>query len=231
MAQLLQRWRLEGPRQLDLTLPLVPPPAAAPPLAEQLAAQLAWTDAVRLAQALALPAQPPTAAEPQAAAARQTARDWADAALERLRAELRAGFEDPLLAEDAARPQALGDLALADALAPWRLHHAQQQRGMAARVNSLRERLRAHLTGCGAALAALAALDTVLEQALAAREAPALAGLAARLFGERATRHHALDAQRWPALLWTDLQQALWAELDFRLQPLLGLREALDDPR
>ncbi|MBW8848002.1 MAG: DUF3348 family protein, partial [Burkholderiales bacterium] len=38
---------------------------------------------------------------------------------------------------------------------------------------------------------------------------------------------------RWRARFWADLQRALQAELDLRLQPVLGLIEALhqDAPR
>lgn len=240
LDRLLQQWQAAGPRQLPLTALAAPPPRPPVPLAELLAGQLNWTDAVLLSQALALPTADaaaasdrpgaPAASAPADAVAHAAA--WARAALERLRAELQAGFDDPLLADDARRAQVADGPPLADALAPWRLHHAQQQRAMAARVASLRERLRVRLAGCGAPrLPALAALDAVLERALAGREAQALAALSARLFGERAAQHHAADAQHWPAALWQDLQQALQAELDFRLQPLLGLQEALDDPR
>ncbi len=205
-------------------------PAPAKPLTERLGGALDWTDAVLLSQALGAPA----AAGGASAQSLQTARDWAAAALDRLRAELRAGFADPVLARDAATP--LGDAAasmpLNDGLAPYRLHHAQQQRGMAVRAAGLRERLRAQLLQTGSPrLARLAQLDAVFDRALAARQQQALAGLPSLLFGARATAHHGQDARRWPARLWADLQLLLQAELEFRLQPVLGLVEALQaDP-
>ena len=52
---------------------------------------------------------------------------------------------------------AAGDtLWFIDLLAPYRLHHAQQQRSLAARIGTLRERLRPHLGESSGALARLA---------------------------------------------------------------------------
>jgi hypothetical protein len=199
-------------------------PAAPRPLAERVGDMLNWTDAVLLSQALvAAPAA--ASASPAALAA---ARDWAAAALERLGAELAAGFADPLLARDAATPLAQPDLPLNDLLAPYRLHHAQQQRGIAVRVAGLRERLRARLVQTGSPrLTQLAQLDAVFDRALVERQQQALAALPGLLFGHRAAAHQTQHATRWPARLWVDLQQLLAAELAFRLQPVLGLIEAL----
>ncbi len=209
--------------------------AAAPrPLAERVGDLLDWTDAVLLSQVLAASASPvPAASAPAAALA--AARDWARAALERLLAELRAGFADPLLARDAATPLVDAGLPLNDVLAPYRLHHAQQQRGIAVRVAGLRERLRERLLQTGSPrLTRLAQLDAVFDRALAERQQQLLAGLPALLFGVRAAAHQAQDPRGFPARLWADLQQLLAAELAFRLQAPLGLIEALqtepDDP-
>lgn len=198
-------------------------PAPAKPLAERVGDLLDWTDAVLLSQSLAAPAA--GCAKPGALAA---ARDWARAALERLLAELRAGFADPLLAADAAKPLTDLGLSLNDVLAPYRLHHAQQQRGIAVRVAGLRERLRERLLQTGSArLAQLAQLDAVFDRALAERQQQLLAGPPSLLFGPRAAAHQAQDPRGFPARLWADLQQLLAAELAFRLQAPLGLIEAL----
>ena len=118
-------------------------------------------------------------------------------------------------------------MPLADLLAPFRLLHAQQQRSMAARIATLRERLRARLAEASAPLARLAQLDAVLERAIAPQERQALTGLPA-LLTRRAQAHHAADPRRWRARFWADLQRALRAELDLRLQPVLGLMESLE---
>ncbi|MDR7272864.1 hypothetical protein J2X20_005549 [Pelomonas saccharophila] len=197
-------------------------PVPAAPVAERLGGWLGWADAIGLSQVLAV--APATGAN---AAARREARDWAGAALERLQSELTAAFDDALLARDAAETAPEG-VPLADLLAPFRLHHAQQQRSMAARVATLRERLRPRLAEASGTLARLAQLDALLERAAGAQERQALAGLPA-LLTRRAETHHATDPRRWRQRFWADLQRLLRAELDLRLQPVQGLIEALHD--
>ncbi|MFG6468054.1 DUF3348 family protein [Roseateles sp. BYS87W] len=194
------------------------PPAPPAPVAQRLGAGLGWADAIGLSQVLAAPAAP----HRQSSAA---ARDWAEAALERLRGDLHNAFDDALLARDAAEPAPEG-VPLADLLAPFRLHHAQQQRLMAARIASLRERLRPHLAETSGPLARLAQLDAMFERATATTERERLAGLPV-LLTRRAEAHHAAQPRGWRAPFWADLQRLLHAELDLRLQPVLGLIEAL----
>ena len=197
-------------------------PVPAAPVAERLGSGLGWADAIGLSQVLA------TAPGASASAgARHEALDWATAALDRLQAELAAGFADAELAGDAAQAAPEG-VPLADLLAPFRLHHAQQQRSMAARIATLRERLRPRLAEASGPLARLAQLDALFERALAAQERQRLAALPA-LLTRRAEAHHAADPRRWRQRFWADLQRALRAELDLRLQPVLGLIEALHD--
>ncbi|HEY8880996.1 MAG TPA: DUF3348 family protein [Roseateles sp.] len=208
MARLLLQWGV------------APVPAA--PVPERVGGWLGWADAIGLSQVLAAP----PAATANAAALRE-ARDWAAAALDRVQADLSAAFDDTLLARDAAEIAPEG-VPLSDLLAPFRLHHSQQQRSMAARVATLRERLRPRLAEASGALARLAQLDVVLERAVGAQERERLAGLAT-LLTKRAEGHHATDPRRWRARLWSDLQRLLRAELDLRLQPVQGLIEALHD--
>lgn len=193
-------------------------PVPLKPVAERLGAGLGWADAIGLSQVLAAP--PATGRQCGAAA-----RDWASAALERLQGDLANAFDDALLARDAAEPAPEG-VPLADLLAPFRLHHSQQQRSMAARIATLRERLRPHLAETSGALARLAQLDAMFEHATAAQERSRLAGLPA-LLTKRAESHHAAQPRGWRAPFWADLQRLLHAELDLRLQPVLGLIEAL----
>jgi hypothetical protein len=195
-------------------------PLPAAPVAERLGGWLGWADAIGLSQVLATPPAPGANA-----AARGEALDWASAALERLQAELTAAFDDALLARESAETAPEG-VPLADLLAPYRLHHAQQQRSMAARIATLRERLRPRLAEASGTLARLAQLDALFERAIAPQERERLAGLPA-LLARRAETHHAADPRRWRTRFWADLQRVLRAELDLRLQPVLGLIEAL----
>lgn len=195
-------------------------PVPARPVAERLGGSLGWADAIGLSQVLATA----PASGVNAAACRE-AQDWAAAALDRLQADLANAFDDALLALDAAEPAPDG-VPLPDLLAPFRLHHAQQQRAMAARVATLRERLRGRLAEASGALARLAQLDAVFDHTVAAHEKQALAGLPA-LLTRRAETHHAADPRHWRQRFWADLQRALRAELDLRLQPVHGLIEAL----
>lgn len=206
LARLLMQWGV--------------PPVPSRPVAERLGGWLGWADAIGLSQVLATA----PAATANAAAGR-TARDWADAALDRLQADLQNAFDDALLALESAQPTPEG-VPLADLLAPYRLHHSQQQRAMAARVATLRERLRPQMAEACGALARLAQLDVLFERALVEQEKQALAGLPA-LLTRRAETHHAADPRHWRRRFWADLQRALRAELDLRLQPVLGLIEAL----
>ncbi|MEO6280774.1 DUF3348 family protein [Roseateles sp.] len=197
-------------------------PVRTAPVAERLGGWLGWAEAIGLSQLLAT-----APASVTDAAARQEAQDWAAAALDRLQADLSSAFDDALLAQDAAEPAPEG-VPLADLLAPYRLHHTQQQRSMAARVATLRERLRTRLAAASGPLAHLAQLDAVFERAVVMQERQALTGLPA-LLTRRAQAHHAADPRRWRQRFWADLQRALRAELDLRLQPVQGLIEALHD--
>ncbi|WP_457418459.1 DUF3348 family protein [Roseateles sp. P5_E7] len=195
-------------------------PVPMAPVAERLGGWLGWAEAIGLSQLLATA---PTAESN--ATARREAWDWAAAALDRLVADLTAAFDDALLALDSAEPAPEG-VPLADLLAPYRLHHTQQQRSMAARVATLRERLRPRLAEASGPLTRLAQLDAVFERAVVMQERQALTGLPA-LLTKRAEAHHAADPRRWRQRFWADLQRALRAELDLRLQPVQGLIEAL----
>ncbi|MBH9551786.1 DUF3348 family protein [Inhella gelatinilytica] len=226
LPHVLQRW--------GLRLPL----PARGPVGPQLAEALSWRDAVALAQVLKTPSAEPA---PDAAHRRLAAREWAEAARERLVAELQAGFADPVLVQDGPEAPARAAQGL-EAVAPFKLHHSSQQRSMAARMATLRGRLRTQLAGTTPRLARLAQLDAVFEPAWAAREQPALAGLPSMtvqrgLRLQAAAPEAAQDARAWPPTgwrgqLWTELQDVLHAELALRLQPVLGLIEALqhDDP-
>jgi hypothetical protein len=203
------------------------PPAPRKPSAaiEQLGHSLGWRDAIALAQALNL--------LPEAAPAEATKLRW-PAELARVCSNLQAGFQD----SSSLRAATPSDASLAEAAAPFRLHHANQQRAMAQRLATLRDGLRKALTSRTPELARLAALDAVFEQALAEPERQKLGVLPSMLVRRVALLRAAEpEADRsgdadwpfkgWRQSVWAELQQVLQAELDLRLQPLLGLLEAL----
>ena len=185
--------------------------------AERLADWLAWTDAIALSAALNQPQTPaPAIAAPVAAA------PLADA-LHKLQAT------QARLIADTVRTQAASADADTD-FAPCRRACQARQRAMAAAVGALRSRLRDALAASSPALAQLSALDAVLDTALAERERHLLGGVVDRIEARY------LQARRqatpgWLAAFHHDLQAALLAELDLRLQPARGLLDALQAAR
>ncbi len=189
------------------------------PAAARLGAWLGWADAIDISQILTVP--PGSAASE---AARSEAMSWAGAELERVQAQLASSFNDNELAS-AAEPIS-DDASLTEFLAPYLQHFSQQQRVIASRISSFRARLRASLASASDELARLAQWDEYIERALASPERRTLTGLSA-LLETRARKHYAADPRRWRPRLRSDLQRLLRAELDQRLQPVLGLIEAL----
>jgi hypothetical protein len=177
--------------------------------AERLSLWLDWTDAIALAGVLGGEAAA-TAGTAQPAApgrARAVIREF-----ERLRAHwVLAIDKDPAWAGSAAG-------APEPDLPAFRRAYLEQQRAMTAAITALRARVRAALTELDPALGRLAALDAVLERTLAARERHLLATVP-----EWLERH--FEAAPQPR----QIQGALLAELDLRLQPVEGMIEALGE--
>lgn len=112
---------------------------------------------------------------------------------------------------------------------PYRRAYVQHQRTMAAAIGPLRAQVRAGLAGLTPALGQLAALDAVLDDALAARERHLLAkvpGLLEKHFA-RACKAPPAPTAGGVAGFCQDLQLVLLAELELRLQPILGMLEAM----
>lgn len=164
-------------------------------LAERLGTCLGWTDAIALAGVLDAPAPHP----------RRALRFDGLSAVAQLRTALHG-------AVDALGPPDGDD-------ADGRRCLREQQQAMDARIGPLRAQLRAALAARSPEGARLAALDAVLERALAPRWREALAGLPGWL-----ARHHRQRPGEPPL---PALKRLLKAELDLRLQPLQGLAEAL----
>ena len=134
--------------------------------------------------------------------------------------------------------------------APYRRCYQAHQRLMQVRIAALRAQVRAALADQSAALGTLAALDGVLDQALSARERSLLATVPSLLEARFARLHRAhLAAQArlpgsdcpapgpaqpappdaWLARACSEIQTVLLAEMDIRLQPVVGLVDALSN--
>lgn len=122
---------------------------------------------------------------------------------------------------------------------PWQQRYQDQQRRMDMSVDALRAHVRSALATASPRLAQLAALDALLDPLLGERTQRLLATVPAHL--ERRFEQlrappttdnpddAAPDDSRWRPLFEQAFQAALLAELDVRLQPVMGLLEALRD--
>lgn len=201
--------------------------------AQRLSGWLDWTQAIALAGALGGSTHKADQGSPVKASV--------------LRAELRHLRET--LSQGIAAATAPPSLVQGD-LADIKRACVGQQREMDSAIGPVRALLRRRLTASSPALAQLAALDAVMEQALAVREKHLLGKLPAWLearFEQQRTAAggvpaasvapEAVDSAVGPtaeavAAWWSascsEAQAALMAELDVRLQPLEGLLEALE---
>lgn len=110
--------------------------------------------------------------------------------------------------------------------APHHQRYLDQQRQMASRIGPLRARVRQALSRASPGLRQLAALDAVLDPMLGGREQKLLATVP--VFLERRFEHwRANQPPGWLDAFGKEWQEALLAELDVRLQPVMGLIEAL----
>lgn len=229
MAPALPRTRINSAELVRLLAELTPAqaPDASQTLAEQLSQWLGWTDAIALSAALnaPVPARAPAAARRLAPAM--------PAAAQRVRQALWRDIDaDPLWAPRG--PRAAGWAEEAQDPAAYRRQYRSHQQAMAQALGPLRARVRAALAECSAALGQLAALDAVLEQALAARERQGLALVPELLMqhGQRLQRQPVPPGAAPPLPAWVAGHAALVpavlrAELALRWQPIAGMLDAL----
>lgn len=128
--------------------------------------------------------------------------------------------------------------------APYQQRYLDQQRQMALRIEALRGHVRHAVAAATPRLAQLAAMDAVLEQMLGAREQKMMGTVPVvleRRFEQLRSAHQlAQDAAQqpddpaswrqpggWQHRFGKELEAALLAELEVRLQPVTGLMEAL----
>jgi hypothetical protein len=108
-----------------------------------------------------------------------------------------------------------------------------QQRRMEMGVDALRGHVRQTLAQGMPRLAQLAALDAVMEQMLGGREQRLLNNVPAFLkarfqqLRQQAASSDTPDDLRWLQTFYAELEQTLLAELDHRLQPVVGMIEAM----
>lgn len=133
--------------------------------------------------------------------------------------------------------------------APYHRHYLARQRQMNTDISLLRANVRTVMASRSPALKRLAALDAVMDQALAARERNLLATVPAFLKkrfehlyaahqsamaatdnnAEADTPAHWMQPGGWLATYCGEMQAVLLAELELRLQPLAGLIAALEN--
>lgn len=126
--------------------------------------------------------------------------------------------------------------------APWHRYYQAHQRDMESNIGLLRTQVRAVLSDFSPALRQIAELDAAFVKVLSDRERSLLAivpSLLERRFGQLRRAHLAgmadtsaddpnqwLQPGGWLTAFCRDLQRVLLAELDLRLQAVIGLIEA-----
>ena len=188
--------------------------ATQPSFVEGLGRWLGWAEAIPLSAALNTA---PAAAAPGADAA-ALAREFI-----RLQSQLQRAVET-----------ACGPKVTDIDFPSYRRRCQALQQAMESAIAPLRTKLRAALAPRAPALARLAALDAVMQEVLAPREQALLAlmpSLLEKHFDRlRRAAPEAAPPSTWLGTFRQDMQRLLLAELDLRLQPALGLLDALRQP-
>jgi len=211
-------------------------------LAESLGQWVPWTDAISLSAVLGNEAGLRTDAPAAQDVSRANALAMQD--IVRVRKELTDAIaQDPMFAIDKPHPPANLPARIAQDIADLpilRRHYQGYQRTMEERIADLRARVRKAASMASPALRRLAALDAVLDHALAAQQRRWLATVpvllekrfktwakAARLQEPRPDDSMAtLETDTKPRVGPT-MKSALLAELDIRLQPVDGMMDAI----
>lgn len=213
-------------------------------LAEKLGQWISFTDAISLSAVLT--ASPvPLAPGAQSSAATPFEQEFA---------RLRSALESSITQNGASNtggapielptPQSGASLDEASAYAPYRRYHQAHQRNMELKVRPLRAKVRDRVAKVSPKLKQLAMLDATFEQVLGENEARLLSNVPLLL--EKRFKHllkthqqSLADMQKtdnvdlwmtpggWLGRFCSELHAVLLAELDLRLQPSVGLIEAL----
>lgn len=243
MMKFLPRTGINSPRLVRLLaeLAIAEVPESKQSLAERLGHWLDLTDAIALSGALAANAG---GAAGGGASADGAVADEVARVRTALAESIAAGAGGPGRAR--VRLPVPGPGATLDTVAdfaPFRRYYVAYQRDMETAIGPLRAKLRQALAARSPALAQLAALDAVMERTLAERERLQLGAVPFLLEKHFERRRQAYrqaladtaqtdDPARWMqpggwlAAFCRDLQRVLLAELELRLQPVLGLADA-----
>jgi len=128
---------------------------------------------------------------------------------------------------------------------PYQRFYSMHQAEMAGSVQTLRLRIRASISDVSEELRQLAELDRIINDSISAHNSKLFnvtPKLLQQRFKELLSAHQQsqgakdtteptdwLQAGGWLTVFYKELQELLLAELDVRLQPILGLLEALND--
>ncbi len=223
MEQGFPRTPLNGSALVGLLtqMALVDGQGARPSFIEGMGRWLGWADAIPLSAALQVaPAAAERSARPERLS-RPAARLEAEFA--RVQTALRRDIED-----DSQAAPAEADFP------SYRRRYVNLQQAMQAGITALRAQARAAVAPLSPALSQLAAIDAVMDQALAERE-QALLTLMPALLQKHFERLHAASnsgaasathPNDWLKPFRHDMKRMLLAELDLRLQATQGLLEA-----
>lgn len=146
--------------------------------------------------------------------------------------QVRADLAQTIAAYDVPRvPEPATEVATG--FAAYRQRYLELQRRMELRIEPFRDHCRRVLSQTNAALRQLAELDAALEQTLGKREKVLLTkvpGLLEKRFNHlRKQDPDGSRADGWLDLFERDFQAVIHAELTFRLEPVSGLIEALNN--
>jgi hypothetical protein len=216
--------------------------------AEKLGQWVHFTDAIVLSDVLneSIASSPKPQSETNFAA-----RDSVGAEFDRIRnsliASITKSFSPKLGKSHIELPAPKFDLPInvATAYVPYRRFYDAHQRDMELSIQPLRVNVREALMKTSPVLKKLAALDAILERALSDRESKLLSTVPVQLkkrfeklfnehqqsLGETQQADNPADWIKkgaWLARFCDDMQTLLLAELEFRLQPTIGLIESLN---
>jgi hypothetical protein len=240
MTRALTRTPIHSSRLLRILTDLacLQAPATGAAFAEQLGLWVDYTQAIALCAVHN--ARPTQATEPEECTKQAPAGAAVCAAFARQRSLLERTLRDAKLpaldlAEAAqlatgAGPAGPGAADITAAFEPYRRNYLAQQRDWDLKLPPLRSQVRDLLAQASAPLQQLAALDAALEEVLAARESRLLGALPQLLkqrFVQLLNSYAPQQPGAWLAHFRHEMQTILLAELDLRLQPALGLVEAL----
>lgn len=112
--------------------------------------------------------------------------------------------------------------------APYRQRYLEQQRHIESKIASLRSHVRQVLSRASPRLKQLAYLDTVMDQVIGAREQRLMSTVPV-LLEKRFEQLRRAQEDGWQGAFSQEWQEVLLAEMDVRLQPVVGLMEAFSN--